>query len=157
MPINPDTLREVKELSLTSNDGVECNYLISKFKAIAGREIVTNYPTTAMPKVGEYKANEAIMLKLMQHVAVVSNGTTLVLENRELVDNHIPEWEILAKIEMSMLEYNCSFFQNGKISGFFDNIKATALQLITKISTDSSDQLLQQIKHHFESLQNTTH
>lgn len=155
MSIGTLGLREPLEFTA---DGVDKVYLISKFKAIAGRDIVTNYPVTGLPKIGDYKSNEVIMLKLMSHVAVVvGEDDAIILDSQALVDNHVPDWETLAKIEVAMMQYNCSFFQDGKISSFLDIIKATALQLISEISTDSAAPLSQRVKQVFENLQNITH
>ncbi len=93
-------------------------FIISKFPAIAGRKIITQYPLSGLPKIGEYGVNEEIMFKLMGYVGVLIKGqeTPLLLSTEALIDNHVGNWEILAKIEMAMLEYNCSFFLNGKVS-----------------------------------------
>lgn len=61
-----------KEIPLP--DGGTKTFILSKFPAIAGREIVTQYPTTGAPKIGDYKTNEALMLKLMAYVAVPIEG-----------------------------------------------------------------------------------
>lgn len=118
-------------------DGTSKSYVLTKFPAIAGREIVTQYPTTGIPKVGEYKQNEEIMLKLMAFVGVrQENGTVLMLTTRELVNNHCPDFETLMKLEWAMMEYNCSFFRNGVASGLLSNLSGKVQQLITKTLTD---------------------
>jgi hypothetical protein len=97
-------------------------YTISKFPAVAGREIIAKYPLSGMPKLGDYAVNEETMLKLMCFVSItLPDGNKLALSNRTLVDNHVSSWETLAKIEIAAMEYNCSFFQNGRISRFFDD------------------------------------
>lgn len=117
-------------------------FVLSKFPAVAGREIVAKYPLSGMPKLGDYKVNEETMLKLMAYVGVtLDNGTVLPLSTRALVDNHVPSWETLAKLEWSMLEYNCSFFGNGRASTFFDGIAQKLPSMITSILTDLSLQL----------------
>lgn len=129
-----------KEIPLS--DGTTKSYVLTKFPAIAGREIVTQYPTTGVPKLGEYKQNEEIMLKLMAFVGVrQENGSVLMLTTRELVNNHCPDFEALMRLEWAMLEYNCSFFRNGAASGLFSNLSAKAQQLITKTLTDLLPQL----------------
>lgn len=113
-------------------------YLIGKWPAVAGREIIAGYPLTALPKIGEYKANEEIMLKLMGHVAVVpSSGEPLLLATRALIDNHVDDWETLAKIEFASLERNCSFFRDGRLSGFLGNAARMAKSWITQTLTAS--------------------
>lgn len=121
-------------------DGTRKTFILSHFPAIAGREIVSQYPLTAIPKVGEYTTNEAIMLKLMAFVGVPhpadAAAAPTMLTTRALVDNHVPDFECLMRLEAAMLEYNCSFFGNGKVSTFFELIAAKAQALISKTLTD---------------------
>lgn len=127
---------EPKDIQIETQSGVK-TYVLSKFPAISGREIVTQYPISAMPRVGDYGVNEAIMMKLMSFVAVrTPEGAVIQLATRELVDNHVPDWETLAKLEMAMMEYNCSFFGNGKASTFFAKLEERARQLISSTLTD---------------------
>lgn len=139
-------LRFPKEITVKSQDGQERVYIISKFPTIAGREIVAKYPVSAMPKVGDYEVNQEVMLKLMAFVAVKTDNGELRLTTSTLVDNHVPDWESLAKIELEMIGYNCSFFQNGKASTFLENIKAESQKLISSTLTDSLERLLTAIK-----------
>ena len=132
-------------VTITAEDGTVTNrvFILSKFPAVAGREIVAQYPVSALPKVGDYKTNEAIMLRLMSFVAVITEaGATQRLQTRELVDNHVPDWETLAKLEVAMMEYNCSFFRDGRVSTFFDNFaqkaQALILQTLTGLLAQSS-------------------
>lgn len=119
----------------TGNGGTK-TFVLSKFPAVAGREIVTQYPTTGMPKLGEYKQNEEIMLKLMCYVGIrMDNGDVLQLRTKELVNNHVPDFETLMRVEWAMMEYNCSFFRNGAASALFGNLSEKVQQLITKTLT----------------------
>ena len=105
---------EPKPFPLTRKDGVTVAFILSKFPAIAGREIVSKYPVSNIPKLGDYAVSEEVMLKLMSYVSVdTGTGAPLPLSTRALVDNHAGDWETLARLEKAMLEYNCSFFGNG--------------------------------------------
>lgn len=113
-------------------------YVLTKFPAVAGREIVAKYPLSAIPKLGDYAVNEETMLKLMCYVGVPREGKEpLMLTTRALVDNHVPSWETLAKIEMAMLERSCSFFANGRGSTFFEAIAQKAQAFLTQTLTAS--------------------
>jgi hypothetical protein len=124
------------------------SFVLSKFPAVQGREIIAKYPMSAMPKLGDYAVNEETMLKLMCFVGVVIEGRPepLALTTRALVDNHCKSWEVLAQLEMAQLEYNCSFFGNGKGSTFLEAITQKAQQLITKTLMDLSQQSSQKSK-----------
>ena len=132
-----------KSITVTLADGTEKAYTISKFPAVAGREIVSKYPIANMPKLGDYAVSEEIMLKLMCYVGVEGNTGIMPLNSKALVDNHVPEWETLAKLEAAMMDYNCSFFQNGKASTFLGTLATKAEELISSILTDSLGQLSQ--------------
>tara|TARA_R110000851_G_scaffold100026_6_gene215470 strand:- start:2642 stop:3094 length:453 start_codon:yes stop_codon:yes gene_type:complete len=147
---------EPKEITVKDGNDIEREFIISKFPAIAGREIVAKYPLSGLPKLGDYSVNEETMLKLMKFVAVKTDAGELQLTTNALVDNHVPDWETLGRLEVAMMEYNCSFFRSGKISSFFDSIKATALQLTSKTLTDSLGQLLQTAKQASENSKKTT-
>lgn len=122
-----------KEITLKTQRGDERTYILSKFPAIAGREIVSKYPLSNIPKVGEYQQSEEVMLKLMAFVCVVrADGEPLPLTTRALVDNHVPDWETLAKLEWSQLEYNTSFFGSGQNSGFLESLRPKAEAWISK-------------------------
>lgn len=117
-------------------------FILSKFPAIAGREIVAKYPLSSLPKVGDYAVNEETMLKLMSYVYVVlGEGHKQALNTRALVDAQCGDWETLIEVERQMIVYNCSFFQNGLISNFLRDSALKLPQLITKILTDSLRQL----------------
>ena len=141
---------EPKTITLRTQAGVDKDYIISKFPAIAGREIVAKYPLSAMPKLGDYAVNEETMLKLMAYVGVPAGEAVVKLTTRALVDSHVPDWETLARIELAIMEYNCSFFAKGVISNFLGDITLKAKALITKILMDSSVQSFLKEKQPFK-------
>lgn len=135
-------LIEPKDVTLDLPDGSKKTYVLSKFPAIQGREIICKYPLSGVPKLGDYNVNEETMIKLMGFVGVVAdNGDVIKLTTRALIDNHVKSWETLAKLEIGMIEYNCSFFGSGRASNFLEGIAQKAQQLIFKTLTDLSGQL----------------
>lgn len=127
---------EPKSVPIKTQSGEEKTFVISKFPAVAGREIISKYPLSNVPKLGDYAISEETMLKLMAYVGVeTAPGQTLPLSTRALVDNHVPDWETLARIEFEMLRYNCSFFSQGLNSDFFASIAPKLQQWISQIST----------------------
>ena len=126
-------LIQPKEISVKLQDGTEKVFVISKFPAIQGREIVCKYPLSAIPKLGDYAVNEETMLKLMSFVGVPMEARApLQLTTKALVDNHVPDWEALVRIEKEMLEYNCSFFKGGVVSTFCAMLGKKAGEWITQ-------------------------
>ncbi len=118
-------------------------FIISKFGATVGREVIMQYPTSALPKVGDYGTNEALMLKIMSHVGVQIPGreAPLMLTSMALIDNHVKSAEDLMRLEWAMMNYNFSFFANGKLSGILDRVMTQAVALIQKTLTDLSPAL----------------
>lgn len=141
-------LLEPKEFEVATLKGDMRTYVLSKFPAIAGREIVAGYPLTAVPKLAEYKQNEEIMRKLMSYVAVDVGGNMLQLTTEALINNHVPDYETLVKIEFEMMRYNTSFFGKGEISTFFGGIAKKVLASISPTLTHFAAQLLVQAKQH---------
>jgi len=133
-------LIQPKDVTVQTQGGEERAYVISKFPAVAGREIVAKYPLSNLPKIGDYPVSEETMLKLMAYVAVKKTNDKgedvfIRLGSRALVDNHVPDWESLAKLEILMMEYNCSFFADGRASAFLQGLGAKAMPKITEILT----------------------
>ena len=117
------------EFPLTDPDGVTRTYILSNFDCVEGRRIFSQYPMSALPKVGDYEVNEQLMYRIMKHVAVLTNdGRWLRLETEALVKNHIPTTEMLGLIEIEIMKKNFSFFRDGRIFSLFDNL----VQLFTK-------------------------
>ena len=121
-------------------DGISKDFIISKVPCIPAREIFSQYLTTAAPKVGDYAVNQSLMLKMMSYVKVVINEeTNLPLSSETLVNQHVPNWEMLVMLEKEMIVYNCGFFQNGRISDTFEKLAQTFLSKISETLTDSLD------------------
>jgi len=133
-----------KDLELKTAAGVEKTFVLTKFPATVGREIVAKYPTANLPKLGDYGVSEATMLRLMAHVGVRLDGRDepQMLNTRALVDNHAEDWETLARLEWAMLEYNCSFFANGlnsdTLTGLVEKARPWISQMWTALSAQSS-------------------
>ena len=131
-------LIEPKEVTITTQAGTEKTYIFSKIPAIPAREIITQYPISSIPKLGDYKVNEQIMFKLLSYVSVKTEtgdgkDHEIRLTSQALINNHVPDWETLARIEMGMMEYNCSFFQKGVVSTFLEAIAQKVPPAISKI------------------------
>jgi hypothetical protein len=141
-------LIEPKEIELTGQNGKPVKFIISKFTAFDGREFFTQYSLSALPKLGDYKVNEEILQKMLCYVAVpMPNGATpLRLATRDVVLNHVGDWELLAKLELALMQYNTSFFFAGKGSTFLKGLAEKLHPLLSAILTTSLAQLSQMAK-----------
>ncbi|OWK36898.1 hypothetical protein [Fimbriiglobus ruber] len=135
-------LRDPKSISLTDGDGRERPFILSKMPAFEGLEIMARYPTSlamaAIPKLSEWPVVEDLQRKILKYVAVEINGKSVPLTTQALIDNHVGDWECLAKLLLAEVQYNNSFFRNGTISDFFADIMRTSLAKIQEILTPSS-------------------
>lgn len=133
---------EPKTIFIPEGDKQHC-FIIHKFPATVGREILSKYPASAIALFKQwedlcYTANEAVMLKVMGYVqAVTADGTTVTLSTKALVDNHVPNAVVLIKLEKEVLEYNFSFFgQLRNLSSSVSSIPSIVQKVIGTL-TDS--------------------
>lgn len=134
---NEEKLLEPKEIEV---DGKK--YIISKFPAFDGREIVLHYTKAHLLNINSVEKQEEVVIKLMNFVAVVlEDGRQLRLSTRALINNHVPSWETLTKLEAQMMTYNCSFFQNGEGLNFLKRLETFAQKKITEMLISLSQSL----------------
>jgi len=146
-----------KTVTIRNRDGVEKAFVISRVPAVEMREIVATYPLSAMPKIGDYKVNEAVMLKMLAYVGVPRDGgEPLMLTTKVLVDNHAGDWEALARLEIAMFEYNTSFFDQGVVSTFLEAMLPKVSTLISSMLTGLLEQLSQAAKRVSKNSDTTT-
>ena len=128
-----------KVVSIKDGDGGEKQFTLSKLPAIPMREVMAKYPVSNIPKLGEYNVSKEIMLVLMSYVSVSigEDGRQLPLSTEALVNSHVTTGEQLLRLEWAMLEYNTSFFGQGRGSTFFASLIRTHLPLIIQTVTDS--------------------
>lgn len=131
-------LIDPKEVSVADRHGNEKIYIISEIPAVQSREIITQWPVSALPKLGDYKVNEQMFFKMMEYVEVItSEGKTVRLRTRELINNHC-DFAQCARLEGLMFQHNWGFFLQGTISSFLETIMQKVPAWISKISTASS-------------------
>lgn len=128
-------LLEPKEFTVLAQDGKPRTYILSKFPAVAGREIISKLTASSIPQLDKYDISEAMMLKMMSFVAVPQKTGHLRLTTQALIDNHVPDWETLDKLEKEITQYNCSFFLRDKPLTFFDVCLKMVQEKATEIST----------------------
>jgi hypothetical protein len=128
-----------KEFTFTTHEGHEKKFILSKFPAVEGREILCQWPLTALPKVGDYPANEEIMFKLMAYVAVPQKtGDPLRLTTKELINNHVPDAVLNMSLEREMFKYNFGFFLEERALTFFERLMLLVDNKIASMLTASS-------------------
>lgn len=135
-----------KEVQIKDSDGTEKTFIISKVPAVDARKVLAMYPVANMPKVGDYAVSEEAMYLMLKYVSVqLADDHRQPLSSRALIDNHVTDGEQLMRLEMAMLGYNTSFFQQGGNSDFFGALIRKYLPLIIQTVTASFPQLSQRV------------
>ena len=116
-------------------------FIISKFPATDGREILVKYFPSGIPKIGDYQTNEECMFKMMKFVKVVNGQQHIELATKQILNNYVEDAAMLLYLEWAILEYNFAFFLKGRISTFFDGIAQKVPELTLKMLTGLSDLL----------------
>ena len=137
---------EPKEVEIEDKvANVKKTYIISKIPAFQARTIMVQYvPTQLMNFNRDEQKVEEMIMKLLYYVGVkLEDGRVLRLETRDLVNNHCPSFETVIQLEAQMIDYNTSFFHDGKGLDFLKRLEVLATEKITGILTVLSDRLLQ--------------
>lgn len=150
---NEEKLLEPKEVEI---DGKK--FVLSKFPAFDGREIILHYAKAHILNMNDVQKQEDIVIKLMNFVAIkLEDGRQVRLSTKALINNHLPGWETLAKIEAEMMTYNCSFFQNGEGWNFLKRLETFAQNKITEMLMALSQKLSIATKQHSGNSNTDTH
>lgn len=133
-----------KSVEIDNKDGEAKTFTISKMPATVAREVVAKYPTSALPKIGDYQTSEETMLLMMGYVSVDIGGRDQRLSTKALVDNHVEDVTQLLRLEFEMINYSTGFFRNEKGSGFLDSLLSKLATSIIPQLTPFLQQLLAQ-------------
>ena len=133
-----------QEVLVKDADGMDHAFIISRLPATVGREVLAKYPTSSLPKIGNYEVSAEAMKLMMKYVAKPQqDGSHIRLMTNALIDNHVPDGEALIRLEIEMLKYNTSFFGHAGSFDFRGFLQAKIQQyapLIMKTLTDLSQQ-----------------
>ena len=127
--LNPETIE------IEGKDGKTRTYQLGDVPYLPdGRQIASQFVTTAMPKVGDYKLNEELSRLMFKYVAVVTDsGDTIILSTDALVNNHVPDFITGIKLEEAMLERCLGFSVAGKLREYQEKWKTTGAGLVTEM------------------------
>lgn len=150
-----------KTITVKDGDGNDCTLTISKFPAMQGLKINALYPTNMVmsslfPKFTDWKISEELILEIFSFIAVDIGGRSQPLVTMALINNHVGDWEAMARVIWAIMEYNNSFFRNGTISDFFADIALKIQAKISEILTQSSAPSSQPIKQPSTSSEQST-
>ncbi len=120
-----------EELEIEGKDGVKRTYILSTLPYPVGRKVAALYPTANLPKVGDYKVSEEVMLDLFKYVAIQhEDGRQQQLSTMALIANHVPDAMTGLQLEARMLAKNFDFFGKGGLSASLTRFLETRLPSI---------------------------
>lgn len=128
--INPETIE------IEGKDGEKRQFIISDIPYMSGgREICSQFVSSAAPRIGDYKLNEELSRKMFCYIGVDVGGQTLPLKTADLINNYVPDFQTGVKLEAAMIEKNLGFSVAGKIQEYQQKCIAGLPALITKMAT----------------------
>lgn len=119
-----------KEIEIKDLDDNVHKYTISRFNALDGRKIISQYPIANAPKLGDYQMSEDLMREAFKHVSVNIDGTQTLLETKEMINAFVPDATVQMRLEFALMEYNTNFFGQGGKSGFLNFLLKKALGVL---------------------------
>ena len=136
---------EPKTVEIEDQQGKTHTFKIGEMPYLdGGREVCSQYITTAAPLVGKYKENQELAVKMFRHISkVTEDGGEIKLTTEALINNHIPDFMTGVRLEVAALEHNVGFSAIGLIQEYRQKWVQDLPDVITKILTVLRDSLLQ--------------
>jgi hypothetical protein len=124
---------------------IKNTYVISKIPAFAAMGLmVQDLPALVLNiNSGNREKIEKFTLEVLSYVAIEKDGQTIRLTTKALIDNHCPSFETISLLLAQMIDYNTSFFRDGRSLSFLKRLEALATAKVTEILTTLSAKWLQ--------------
>jgi len=134
--------------TLIQPKSVEINgykFVISKMPCTVAQEVIIKLPTGLVPLLSDFSQAEDMAFKMLSYCErVYSDGRPNVgLISKEIIDNHVPDFDTLVKLETECINYNYDFFSDGKLLAFLNKGVCLVESKASGILTDLLDKLLQ--------------
>jgi len=124
-----------QEIKVVDMDGEEKTFVITRFPATVGMEILYKLPTSGMPKIGDFEVLKGVRDDVFKYVYVKVGDTEIPLNTSALINQHLTDGETAYKVMGAMLSYN------------FESIK----KLTSSVSLDSiSEKILSTVRNLFQ-------
>ncbi len=119
-------------------------FIISKMPCTVAQEVIFKLPTGLVPLISQYSQAEEMAFKMLSYCErVYTDGRANVpLVSKAIIDNHVPDFQTLMKLEQECLQYNYDFFAQGKVLSFLNKGLSLAESKASGILTDLLDRLL---------------
>ena len=148
------TLLEPKEIEINGQQ-----FIISKMPCTVAQEVIFNLPNGLIPIMSDFKKAEEQAFKMLAYCErVYTDGRSSVpLISKAIIDNHVNDFDTLRKLEWECLQYNFSFFMDGRALNFLNEGISLAKSNLSEILTDLLGRLSQQGGRHYGSLNTDTY
>lgn len=153
--------QETKKIEAVSPSGanllqpklIEINgykFIISKMPCTVAQEVIVKLPAGFLPMINNFAQSQEMAFKMLSYCErVYEDGrSNAPLISKEIIDNHVPDFDTLIKLETACINYNFDFFENGKAWNFLNKGLCLAESKLSGILTDLLDKLLQAEKLH---------
>ena len=152
LPESTKTLLEPKEIEI---DGFK--FIISKMPCTTAQEVLVNLPQGLIPILSEFTKYEKYIFKMLSYCERVYEDKSVPLISKEIIDNNVPTFDVLYKLEFACLEHNYGFFGDGRALIFWNEVASLVKSNLSEILTDLSGKLFQAAEQLIGNLNTPTH
>lgn len=120
-------------------------FIISQMPCTVAQEVAFKLPPGLLPLVGNFTQAEDMYVKMLSYCErVYDDGRHIKLINKDLIDNHVPDFDTLLQLEREVIEYNYGFFDTEKLLNLLNRCLSHVESRVSKILTDLLGKLSQQ-------------
>ena len=121
------------------------NYRISELPLMVARDVMFNYPTTLLPKIGNYGENERLFKLLMKYVEVQPEPDKnpdwwIRLDTEESINQNVSAKGVI-QLEKEVIDFSTDFFSSGKLTQIGTTLGELARNILTNIVLQSIAEL----------------
>ena len=112
---------------------------------MVARDVMFNYPTTLLPKVGNYGENERLFKLLMKYVEVQPEPDKnpdwwIRLDTEESINQNVSAKGVI-QLEKEVIDFSTDFFSSGKLTQIGTTLGELARNILTNIVLQSIAEL----------------
>lgn len=112
---------------------------------MVSRDVMFNYPTTLLPKIGNYGENERLFKLLMKYVEVQPEPDKnpdwwIRLDTEESINQNVSAKGVL-ELEKEVIDFSTDFFSSGKLTQIGTTLGELARNILTNIVLQSIAEL----------------
>lgn len=121
-----------------------CKFLISKMPCLMSQEVLIRIGQGLLPMINQYQITEDMAVKMLSRCQrIYGDKPNVPLISKEIIENHIPDFQTLMLLEKELLELNYGFFDFGSLLNFLSEGLSLAESKLSKMLTDLLDRLYQ--------------